>query len=220
MKIESTENIKKKERIHICLLGESKSGKTKVIETLEGRTLIGNADKGLLSLKGSKNIDSVTLNNFQDVIDFMKYIKSDKNDYDNIVIDSISVIGDFLIKFLEAKDVKGFDLWKAYSQYIAGIITTLRDSDKFNSISIFELVEKENASGLLEKGFGLQGSLASRIPYFYDFVFAMRKKATKDGLIYKIQTHDKDGYKCGYRGEGLETFEEQDLGKLIKKIRS
>jgi len=221
MKIESTKDIKKKEKVHICLYGASGTGKTKMIETLQGRTLILNADKGLLTLgAGSGNIDYTSADNFNDVIQFMKYIKSDENNYDNIAIDSVSAIADLLLKHLEKEGIKGFDMWGAYAKYIGGIITTLRDSTKFNSVSIFELVEKENESGLLSKKVGLQGSLASRVGYFYDFFFAARQKTVKGEQVYKIQTQTGEGFECKSRLEGLEKFIEPDLGALMEKLRA
>lgn len=220
MKIESTKDIKKKEKVHICLYGASGTGKTKMIETLQGRTLILNADKGLLSLEGSKDIDFKTANNFNDVFEFMRYIKSDSNKYDNIAIDSISAIADLVLKHLEKEGIKGFDMWGAYAKYIGGIITTLRDSTTFNSVSIFELVEKENEAGLLTKKVGLQGSLASRVGYFYDFYFAARQKSVKGEQVYKIQTQTGEGFECKSRLEGLDKFIEPDLGALMEKLRS
>jgi energy-coupling factor transporter ATP-binding protein EcfA2 len=209
MEIQTTKDIKKKEKVHIALYGASGTGKTKMIETLKGKTLILNADKGLLTLKGSENVDFVNLNTFEDVIEAMKFIKSEKNNYDNIAIDSMSVIGDLLIKYLKGKGVKGFDLWGEYANYIGSIMMT----------SIFELIEKENESGLLAKKVGLQGSLSSRVGYFFDFFFAARLKQSKEGPIYKIQTQSKEGYECKSRLEGLDTFIEPDLGKLITQLR-
>jgi len=219
MEILSTKDIQQKEKIHVCLYGSPKTGKTKLIETLPGRTLVLNSDKGLLTLKGSKDIDFVNIGDFNSMIEAMKFVQSDKCDYDNVVIDSLSVVADYLLEHLEKKGVKGFDLWAAYEKYIKGIITTLRDSARFNSVSIFELVEKENENGLLTKKVGLQGKLASRVGYFYDLFLATRVKHAKDGSVYKIQTRTADGYECGSRIEGLETYIDPDLGKLFKQVR-
>lgn len=220
MEIKSTRNIKKKEKIHICLYGKSKTGKTSLIETLPGKTLVVNADKGLLALDGSDNVDYVDVDNFNHMIEVMQFIKSDKCKYDNVVIDSMSVVADQILKYLDDKGVKGFERWGDYGKYLQGIISTLRDSNDFNSVTIFELVEKENASGLLEKKVGVQGNLASRIGYFYDFFLASRVKHNKDESVYKIQTRTQDGFECGCRHKGLPTFIEPDLGKLFNIIKN
>ena len=220
MKIQSTKDLNKKDTAHIAVYGESKSGKTRLIGTMPGTTLILNADKGLLALKGSDNIDMVTVNNFEDVIEFMQHIKSKDMKHDNVVIDSMSVISDVLLQSLEKQGVGGFDKWDQYEKYIRGIITTLRDSDRFNSLSIYELVEKENENGLLVKKVGLKGLLACRVGHFYDFFFASRKRQTKEGLVFKLQTQSKDGYNCGSRLDGLETFIEPDLNKLFNLIKA
>lgn len=220
MEIKSSKDIKKDEKIHVAIWGPSGSGKTKMIETLPGKTLVGNADKGLLTLKGSENIDYVNLDKFEDVIEFMKYLKSGNCDYDNVVLDSISTIGDKLYEYLEKKGLKGFDLWREYGKFIKGIIGTLRDSTDFHTVSIFELVRREDPSGLTVNMVGLQGSMASKVPYFYDCFLATRVKHGREGSVYKLQTRHADGFECKIRGgENIETYVEQDLGKLFELIK-
>lgn len=220
MQIKSTQTIKADEKIHVAIYGASGSGKTKMIETLPGRTLVINADKGLLSLKGSSQIDYVNINNFNDMIDAMKYIQSKDCDYDNVVVDSVSAVADKLLDFLEKKGLKGFDIWRDYGKYVKGIITTLRDSTSFNSVSIFELSRKENESGITVNGVGLQGSMASKVSYFYDCFLAARVKHTRDGSVYRLQTRHADGFECKIRGgENIETYVDQDLGKLFELIK-
>jgi len=219
MEIQSTKDIKQNEKVHVCLYGPPKTGKTKLLSTLGGRTLVLNSDKGLLTLKDAENIDFINISNFEDMISAMKFIQTDKCDYDNVAVDSMSVVADYLLEYLEKKGVQGFEKWGQYEKYIKGIITTLRDSNRFNSVSIFELVEKENESGLLTKKVGLQGKLASRVGYFYDLFLATRVKHTKDGSVYKIQTKTADGYECGSRIEGLDPYIDQDLGKLFNMVR-
>lgn len=220
MEIKSTKNIKAEEKVHVCIYGAPGSGKTKMIETLPGKTLVVNSDRGLLSLKGSENVDYTNIETFEDVIEVMKFIKSDKNTYDNIVMDSITTIADKLYTYLEGKGLKGFDIWRDYGKYIKGIISTLRDSTKFNSVSIFELSRKENESGITINGVGLQGSLASKVGHFYDCFLATRVKHNREGSVYKLQTRHADGYECKIRGgEEIDTYVEQDLGKLFEDIK-
>lgn len=191
-----------------------------MIETLPGKTLVINADKGLLTLKGSENIDYVNIDTFNDMIEAMKFIQSDKCKYDNVVVDSVSSVADKLYEFLEKKGLKGFDIWRDYGKYLKGIISTLRDSTKFNSVSIFELIRKENELGVTVNSVGLQGSLASKVSYFYDGFLAARVKHTREGSVYKLQTKHAEGYECSIRGgENIETFIEPDLGQLFKLIK-
>lgn len=232
--IKSIENIQVNERVHIALYGASGSGKTYAIQTLPGKTLTFDSDKGLLTLKGCKDIDYLNIKSYKDLTIAMKIVQgaSEKDvgfgestdpiidKYDNIVIDSMSFLGDLLVEHAKIEKITGFDLWNMYEDRLKKVITTLKNSNKVNSVHMFEMVEREDESGILRKRVGLKGSLAARVPYFYDFFFACRCQAGKDKNVYKIQTRTKDGFECKSRLEGLETFIEPDLGKLIEKLRS
>ena len=196
MKIQKTSNMKL-QKAHICVLGPSGTGKTFLASTIKGKPLILDADKGTLTLK-KFSLDKVTVTTWDEVVEFMKFITSkqfEKMGYDWVVIDSVSAVADILTAHLEEKGVTGFDFWGQYGKLMGGLMHTLKNSTTFNSLSLFELVEKEN-NGILEKRFGLQGSLASKVPYFYDFVFASKRiSGKKDSAdTYALQTCHKNGY--------------------------
>jgi len=182
-----------------------------------------NADKGSLSLR-KHSLDMVTVNTWEEVVEFMKFITSKQfssKGYDWVVVDSFSAIAQILTEHLESKGIGGFDFWGEYAKLIGGMMKTLRDSQVFNSLSIFELVEKENSSGLLEKKFGIQGSLASKVPYFYDFVFATKRIDKKgEKTKYALQTCHKDGYKdLKARGVELADYIPANIDNLMKKLQ-
>ena len=166
MKIQSTNNLELK-KVHMAVTGYSGSGKTYLASTIKGKPLILNADKGVLSLK-DHNLKYVTAKTWQDVVDFMKFITNEaqmkKHGFDWVVIDSLSAIEKILRDHLDDMDVTGFDKWEHYEKNVGGIMKTLRDSETFNSLTIFEVEEKENENGLLEKKFALKGSLRSKVP--------------------------------------------------------
>lgn len=224
MKIQSTSNIELK-KVHMAVTGYSGSGKTYLASTIKGKPLVLNADKGLLSLKGYK-ISYVSATKWQDVIDFMKFITNEaqmkKHGYTCVVIDSLSAIEKMLRDHLDDKGVDGFGKWDAYEKNIGGIMQTLRDSETFDSLTIFEVEEKENSNGLLEKKFALKGSLRSKIPYFYDFVFVTKKiEGKKDTPAqYVLQTCQKGGWDfVKSRGVVLKDYEPANINHILKKLK-
>ena len=122
IKIQKTSNIKLQKK-SIAVLGEGKTGKTSLAKTIKGKVLIANADKGVLSLK-DKSLDYISLNNWSDVVEFMKFITGKQfktHKYDWVVFDSISAIAQILEEHLEAEGVKGFDFWGEYKKLIGGM---------------------------------------------------------------------------------------------------
>lgn len=204
----------------------SKTGKTRLVSTIKGKPLICNADKGTLSLSDCA-IDSIKIDSFEDFITFMKFVTTSKQfvekGYDWVVFDSVSAIAELLKIHLEDKKIEGYDFWREYKAIIGGIFTTTRDTNRFNSLSIFEVEEKENSSGLLEKKFGIEGALRSKAPYYYDYVMATQKICKKDKPDqYLLLTTNKDGY--GFLGGRtakvkLNQYEPSNINHVVNKLK-
>lgn len=211
-------------KLNFAVMGRPKTGKTHLISTIKDKVLLCNVDKGSLTLK-SKSIDMIRITNFDEFIEFMKYITT-SNDFVNrgykwVAFDSVSQISELLQTHLEAKGFTGFDFWGEYKKIMLGLMTTTRDTERFNSLSIYEVVEKENKNGLLEKKFGIEGSPSSKAGHFYDFVFASKKIQKKDKPTqYLLQTINADGFDClGGRGEtDLNDYEPANIAHITKKL--
>lgn len=234
IRIQKTNNIKL-QKINMAIVGPSKSGKTSLAKTIKGKVLILNMDKGILSLK-DKSLDSIRITTWSEkdpnddqatpFVECMKYITTSahfvKQGYDWVMLDSVSAAAELLEKHMEEKGITGFDFWGEYKKLMGGIMATTRDTNRFNSISIFEVQEKENSSGLLEKKFGIQGAMMSKAPYFYDFVLATKKiEATKDKKAqYVLQSTNKGGYNfLGGRGVNLNDYEPSNIEHILTKLR-
>ena len=223
MKIETTDK-ETLSTINLAVLGGSKSGKTTLTSTIKEKTLLINADKGTLSLKKHK-IHVTRVTNWLEMVDVMKFITNEasmkKHGYKWVVFDSMTAIANILKKHLEEQGVTGFDFWNDYKKLIGGIMTTTRDTTLFNSLTIYQQIEKANKYDLLEKKFGLEGSLASEVPFFYDFVFASKKiAANKDKPErFVIQTTNLKDYDfLGGRGNKLNDFEPSNIDHIVKKL--
>lgn len=212
-------------KFNLAVIGMSKTGKTHLTSTIKGKVLLCNVDKGTLTLADSK-IDCVNILKFEEFVDFMKFVTTSpqfvKMGYDWVVFDSVSQIADLLKRHLDEKGISGFDFWGEYLKIMGGLLTTTRDTDRFNSLSIYEVTEKENKNGLLEKKFGLEGSIRDKVPYYYDFVFATSKTKDKDKKDqYLLQTFNKNGYDfLGGRGSNkLNDYEPANIAHIIKKLK-
>ncbi len=226
MKITKTSKVSD-HKFNLAVLGMSKTGKTRLVSTIKGKPLICNADKGTLSLSDCA-IDSVEVSTFDEFVEFMKFVTTSKqfveHGYDWVVFDSVSAIADMLKVHIEEKGITGYDFWGEYLKIMGGLFTTLRDTNRFNALSIFEVTEKENSSGLLEKKFGLEGAIRDKAPYYYDYVFATQKicKRDKDDQ-YVLLTTDKDGYNfLGGRTSArikLNQYEPSNINHIITKLK-
>jgi hypothetical protein len=218
MQIKSTKDITVTEKFRFMLYGLSGVGKTKLIGTIPEKTLIMNADKGMLTL-ASMDKDFVSVNSWKEIEEVLTYLKSKEalEKYQWFCIDSGTAVADLLLNHLsEEKKLSGFDLWREYGNIYNKFMRFLRDQQAYHTLSIFEAIDKEDESGIMTKSFGVQGSIGGRIPNFYDFVFALKVDKTGNRII---QTSSTPGWICKDRSQKLEKQEPADLGQIMKKIR-
>lgn len=218
MKISNTKDITTNEKIRFMVYGSSGVGKTKLIGTIPEKTLVLNTDKGMRTLS-SMDIDYASANSWKEVIAFLDFIKtkecSDK--YTWLVFDSISAMTDLLYtELVDNKKLDGFAMWKEYAGFVMKFMRFLRDQQVYNTLSIFEAIDKETESGVTEKSFGVQGSVGGRIPNFYDEVFALRLDKNGNRIL---QTASSAGWIAKDRAQVLEKTEVADLAIIMDKIR-
>ena len=80
----------KNERVTALLYGPPGIGKTTLLGSLKGRTLIIDADKGTSVLAGNKNVDIIRLDeNLGVLTEALKYLQG-KCGYDNVCVDTLS----------------------------------------------------------------------------------------------------------------------------------
>ena len=81
--------------LKVLVHGPAGSGKTRLIGTIKKKTLIINAEGGLLSLRG-QNIDVFTVKSIADVREVYTYLLTDTS-YEWVALDSISEIGEVVL---------------------------------------------------------------------------------------------------------------------------
>jgi len=221
-------------RITSIIFGESGSGKTTLISTLPGKTLIYNAENGLLSLarfsidvydgtvdKNGKSLSRVQ--RFEKLMHFLANVFPELNGkYDNLVFDSLTEIAQNLVEYLKSKydESSGFKMWGEYNDRMTDLIKTLRDYKKYNIIFLaLDSIDKDE-SGRRFTGIDINGKIAHRLPALLDEVFYLKVMPDDEGkLVRKIITSGHQGIIAKDRSGKLDLFEQPDLTKIITKIQ-
>lgn len=219
------------EAIKFLIFGESGAGKTYLASTLKEKTLIISAESGLLSLKDFE-IDAwdITRNEKGEIIPkekrflelkkVYKWLISEKRDYKNVYLDSLTEMAECLVEFLKAKYPEKKDallFWGEYATEMRNLIKDFRDLDQYNVVfTCLDKRESEEEGGGVKIRPQLSGQIARLINQYFDQVFYLfidkedkRKLLTK--TTSQITAKDRSGK--------LDKIEEPNLEKIIQKIK-
>ena len=207
-------------KFRFMVYGKSGIGKTLLISTIKGRVLVLNTDKGLATLR-KVPCKYVSANTWPEVLEFLTFIKTKecRDAYDWIVFDSVTALSDILFHYLlEDKKLSGFDFWRDYGNFMMKFMRFLRDQNIYHTLSIFEAIDKDNAQGFTEQIFGVQGQVGSKIPNYYDEVFALKMIIHNKEQKRMLQTLTTLGWTAKDRSQSLDSLEEPDLNNIMEKI--
>jgi len=221
------------QKVKAVVYGISGVGKTSLAKTLpHDRTFVVNAESGLLSLQDT-TIDYVDLahndkgellaapDRVKRLKEVMEYLRTDeaKKKYDNVVVDSLSEIGDVIEEYytLTITDkAKAFEKWGRIGEAQVAVMRSFRDMPDYNVFFLcLEDLQKDEQSRRFY-GPALPGNLAkdALMPTF-DLVFRMAVEA--DGTRY-LQTQALANVKAKDRSGKLAPQEPPHLGNLLTKI--
>lgn len=232
----------KADRLKILILGESGVGKTSLVKTLKGRTLIISAESGLLSVAGcSAMVLSVNEDDDGNPLplgkarimrlgEIYKYLLTEeaKKEYENIFIDSLSEISESMFdalkeEFPDRKD--SIVMWGENLSRMRYMIKLFRDLPDYNVIfTCLPKIDKDD-NGKRYLGPDLNGKIADKVTALFDEVFYLY--ATQEvntvgeysgKMKRKILTGKTDFINCKDRSGALELYEEDDLGVIVEKI--
>ena len=97
--IKSTKDIVDNNGVKILCYANSGFGKTSMLGTLEGKTLLLNVENGFLVLK-DKDIDTIDITDIATLGEVYNALTDGTLKYDNIAIDSLSEIGEMVVSDL------------------------------------------------------------------------------------------------------------------------
>ena len=132
--------------LKIILYGLSGAGKSTMIGTLPGTTLVLDTEKGLLVLEGQENIDVIEISKISSpdpeemtLLKVYQLIKDGTLSYDNYVLDSITDLSETLFAQIDADDSidKGFGgLYTAFRKQMLQIIKAFKALPTVNVVFI------------------------------------------------------------------------------------
>jgi phage nucleotide-binding protein len=221
IKIKSIKDSVKDTGIKVLVHGEAGAGKTVMGATAKKPTLIISAESGLLSIAHAPEyIDVVEVKTIDDVGEVYDYLALGQHEYDWVVLDSISEIGEVL---LSAEKRVNKDPRAAYGNLIDAmtvIIKKFRDLPMNVMMTCKQDRKEDQDTGRARYAPSLPGArLANEIPYLFDIVGALRVETDKEGNLYRVlQTGTDMKYVAKDRSGALEMFEEPSLAGLMAKI--
>lgn len=153
------------------IYGASGSGKTTFAGGAE-KVIFASAEGGLLSI-ASKLPNYVEIKSLQDLKDFYLYLKTQKHDFETVVIDSITEINDIIKIDIEKKTGKAMQLqdWGTLSKEIRNIFRSFRDLPMHVVFIAQETIDEKDENGTASKIVpSLNGKASTEIAYFMDIV--------------------------------------------------
>lgn len=204
--------------VKILVHGPAGSGKTRLCGTTGAKTLIINAEGGLLSLRSQK-IDVFTIKTIDDMRTIYTYLATDKT-FSWVCLDSLSEVAEVVLSN-EKKNNK--DPRKAYGEMqetMTELIRCFRDLPKNIYFSAKQEKVKDDVSGAILFGPSAPGQkLGNALPYFFDEVFAIHNFKDEQGQIQRVLQTQRDAqYEAKDRSGALEIAEPADLSVIYNKI--
>lgn len=224
--------------VSFVIYGQSGIGKTSLVKTIpenslkEKRVLIINAESGLLPLREldlpvfdlahNEGKEIPRGQRIQRLAVICQYLKEHSKDYDFIILDSVTEIGQCLVEALKGKypDKKdGFLMWGEYSDKMMAILKSFRDL-KINTILLFlENIDKDE-NGSRYHGVDLQGKIATKLIAYYDEVFCMIKVDQDNGQTERrLITGAYQNFIAKDRSGKLDTLEPANINLILNKIK-
>lgn len=219
-KITSTKQAASQPYIKVLVHAPAGAGKTRLCSTTGGKTLILNAEGGLLSLKGF-DIDSWKITSMEDLTEAYEFLSTDKT-YDWVCLDSISEIAEVCLAEEKKSNKDGRKAYGEMQDKMLNIIRAFRDLDKNVYFSAKQDRIKDEVTGSLLYGCAAPGSkIGAALPYFFDFVFALQTWKDDEGNIQRaFQTQRDNQYEAKARGDDneLDFIETASLAHIYNKI--
>lgn len=222
LKIKSVRDSVENNGIKFCVYGTAGAGKTSLIRTIPGKTLILSAESGLLSI-ADVDADVAEISSLDDVREAYAFLKGSDHDYSWVALDSYSEIMEVaLAEFKEtSKDPR-----QAYGQVIetgTALARAFRDLPLGVYFSAKSEKIRDEATGRISAGISMPGSrLGQSIPYLFDEVFHLFSATDKESgeLERWLQTSGDQRADAKDRSGKLEQYEPANLADIVAKIRA
>lgn len=210
--------------VNICVYSPAGSGKTTLIQTMRDyNPLILSAESGLLSIKGT-GMSYIDINNLDDLSESFRFIteSEEAKKFGSVAIDSASEIAEVCLSVEKKLTKDGRQAYMIMADKIATIIRAFRDIPIHVYMTAKSGHIKDENGALLYSPVIPGEKAAQNLPYFYDFLFPIRIwKDEESGEVQRMLQTQPDGVWAAKARDNLKvlkTWEEMDLGAIIKKI--
>jgi len=221
MQVKKTNDIVAK-NINALIYGPSGVGKTTLGSTLPDKTLIISLEAGLLSLMNHE-IDYVEVDPTDKIGSLRRIlIEATGSDYQTLFIDSLTEISQAFLdvarkEFSDARQT--MLMYGLYNQYMTSFLKHTRDMEKNIFFTCLQKDDKDDI-GRITHTPDMIGSISSKSPAYFDFVFALIIFEKEDEKVRAILTDTNDGYIAKDRSGKLDQYEKAHLGNIINKVFS
>jgi phage nucleotide-binding protein len=191
------EDLEKNTKLKVLIYGKQGSGKT-LVGKCTGRTLLLSLEKGHRTLANAKNkIDIMVPTSTDELRECYLYAMQNKDEYDTIIIDSITEVSNIILDELQKDDYYGdpknsLKLWNEVAQIQIKILKSFRDIEGVNVVLI--ALEDSVEENYKTKYYPLlDGKKAQKFtPALYDLILRFEKIKEKDKKPIYICHTDKD----------------------------
>lgn len=216
----------KQKRINALIYGPSGIGKTTLVKTLLGKTLIISAESGLLSVSG-EDIDFVSIDGQtakDKVVKIGNIFKELKSgiEYDNIFIDSLTEINQIFIEYhfdlIDWDRSKSLPAWGDVAKSMRGLVKSFRDLSHYSVfMTALDKIDKDEIGRRFVTP-DLNGALSKSVGQYFDEVFYYTKIEREEKQVRALVT-DRDGKLLAKDRSGkLKKIMKPDLGEIQGRI--
>lgn len=217
-------NLKRTSDVHLngvklLVYGQAGAGKTTLSATMPNPIIIS-AEGGLLSIQGA-DLPYIEVNSMESLREAFEYVSGDGGaEYDSVVLDSLSEIGEVVLISEKEKNKDGRAAYGEMASQMTSIIRAFRDLPGKHVLMTAKVEKAQDESGRMLYSPSLPGNkVAQSLPYFFDEVLALRVEKDADGVTQRALMCDSDGlWVAKDRSGRLDPWELPDAGAIIAKI--
>lgn len=205
--------------IKALVYGSAGAGKTTLAAGMPNPIIIS-AEGGLLSIQGA-NLPYIEVSSMDTLMEAFEYVAGEGgNQFDSVVLDSISEIGEVVLIHEKAVNNDGRAAYGEMAVQMTSIIRAFRDLPGKNVLMTAKVEKSQDEAGRMLYSPSMPGSkVGQSLPYFFDLVLALRVEKDADGVTQRAIMCQPDGlWLAKDRSGKLDAWEVPDMGAIISKI--
>jgi len=221
--IESTTQLQREPNLKYLVHAPPGYGKTYLIRTLPGKTIVGSAESGLQSI-ADIDCDYLPIQSVSKLRELYSYLAGEDHEYDSLALDSITEIGEICLSEMKKEHKDGR---RAYGEMQEAIIKLLRAFRSLDMTVYFSAKQqRENTDQGLLRVPNMPGSTLTQkrpIGHDFDFVFPIVTSEDDEGGLQRqfLTMHDgQHQAKARDPNHVLDKYEPCDISHVQNKIIS